>query len=165
MNFNFATLQSWYAARAPREQLILRWGAVAALLLLVLAIVLPLQRSVGAANSRIEAKQQDLAFLRQVGPTISSAGPIAPPPESQESLVVLIDSSARESGLAKAISGSQPSGDGGLRIQLEQADFNLLVAWLARLGSQHGLSIESATIDGGEQPGLVNAAVVIRLRR
>jgi type II secretory pathway component PulM len=74
-------------------------------------------------------------------------------------------SSARESGLAKAISGSQPVGDGGLRIQLEQADFNLLVAWLARLGSQHGLHIESATIDGGPEPGLVNAAVVIRLRK
>ena len=78
--------------------------------------------------------------------------------------MVLIDSSARESGLAQAISGSQPSGDGGLRIQLEKADFNLLVAWLARLGTQHGLRIESATIEGGSEPGLVNAAVVIRLQ-
>lgn len=157
--------RQWYAARAPREQAILRWGGVAALGLLVLAIVLPLQRSVGATQSRIEAKQQDLAFLRQVGPTISAAGPIAPPPESQESLVVLVDSSARESGLAKSISGSQPSGDGGLRVQLQQADFNLLVAWLARLGSQHGLLVESATFDGGDKPGLVDAAVVIRLRK
>jgi type II secretory pathway component PulM len=160
-----ASLRDWYGSRAPREQLILKWGAVAALALLLLAIVLPLQKSVGATRTRIDTKQQDLAFLRQVGPTISTAGPMAPPPQNQESLVVLIDSSARESGLAQAISGSQPSGDGGLRIQLEQADFNLLVAWLARLGSQHGLRIESATIEGGSQPGLVSAAVVIRLQR
>jgi type II secretory pathway component PulM len=158
-------LQEWFASRTPRDQAVLRWGAMAALVLLVLALVLSLQQRVGAARTRVDTKQQDLAFLRQVGPTIATAGPVAAPPGNQESLVVLIDSSARESGLAKAISGSQPVGDGGLRIQLEQADFNLLVAWLARLGSQHGLRIESATIDGGPQPGLVNAAVVIRLRK
>lgn len=162
---NFSGLQEWYASRSPRDQAVLRWGSVAALALLVLAVVLSLQQRVGTARTRVDTKQQDLAFLRQVGPTIATTGPVAPPPGNQESLVVLIDSSARESGLAKAISGSQPVGDGGLRIQLEQADFNLLVAWLARLGTQHGLHIESATIDGGPEPGLVNAAVVISLRK
>ncbi|MEY2854720.1 MAG: hypothetical protein RL030_1852 [Pseudomonadota bacterium] len=161
----FSRLQQWYASRAPRDQLVLRWGALAALVLIVAALLLSLHHRVGAARTRVETRQQDLAFLRQVGPTIAMAGPVAAPPGNQESLVVLIDSSARESGLAKAISGSQPVGDGGLRIQLEQADFNLLVAWLARLGTQHGLRIESATLDGGPEPGLVNAAVVIRLQK
>jgi general secretion pathway protein M len=161
---NFDLVQNWYAAREPREQKILRWGAILALVLFVLAVVLPMQRKVHAAQARIETKQRDLAFLRQVGPTISAVGPIAPPPDSQQSLIVLIDSSARESGLAQAISGSQPNGDGGLRVQLEKADFNLLVAWLSRLSTQHGLRIESATIDSGS-PGQANAAVVFRLQK
>ncbi|MDR2214928.1 MAG: type II secretion system protein M [Nevskiaceae bacterium] len=162
---NITALQDWYSAREPREQLILRWGAVAAVVLLILALALPVQRNVRAAQTRIETKQQDLAFLRQVGPTISAAGPMAPPPDSQQSLIVLVDSSARESGLGETVSGSQPSGDGGLRVQLEQADFNLLVAWLARLSTQHGLRIESANIESGSQPGLTNASVVIHLQR
>lgn len=158
-------LHDWYQARAPREQRVLRLGAVAALALACLAIVLPLQRGVSSGKQRVESKLQDLEWLRQVGPTLAAAGPTAAPPESQESLVVLIDRSARESGLAKAVTGSQPSGAGGLRVQLEKAEFNLLVAWLSRLTTQHGLRVESASIDAAPEPGLVNAAVVIRLRQ
>ena len=154
----------WYRARNEREQRILRWGAVAAAVLLVLALVLPLQRAVSAARARVETKQQDLEWLQRAAPMLAGAASLAPPPDSQESLVVLIDRSARESGLAQSVTGSQPSGQGGQRVQFEKADFNLLVAWLARLTSQHGLQVESASFDSTAEAGIVNAAVVIRLR-
>ena len=157
-------LLAWYRSRNEREQLILRWGAVAAAVLIVLALVVPLQQKVSATRERLEAKRQDLQWLQRAAPMLAAAGPLAPPPDSQESLVVLIDRSARESGLAQAVTGSQPSGQGGQRVQFEKAEFNLLVAWLARLTSQHGLQVESANFDATAEAGIVNAAVVLRLR-
>jgi type II secretory pathway component PulM len=77
--------------------------------------------------------------------------------------VVFIDSSARESGLGKSLVSSEPTGDRkGLRIRLDRVPFDGLVAWLARLAQNHGVTVESAEIEGAGEPGLVNAGLVLR---
>lgn len=157
-------LQQWYEAREPREQRILLSGGIAAVIILIVGALLPLQRAVDGAAARVERKQSDLLFLQQVGPSLAAAGPAPSIPENTESLVVLIDRSARESGLGQALTGSQPNGQGGLRVQFEKAEFNAWVAWLARLVNQHGLRVEAATADATAEAGVVNATVVVRLR-
>ena len=157
-------LQSWYAAREPREQRILMFGAIAAAVLLLVAVLSPLYRSSTALERRIATKRVDLAWMRSIAPTVIAAGPIQAPNGAQESLVVLVDRTARESGLAQSLTGSQPSGDGGLRVQLEKASFNSLVAWVARLSEQNGIRVESASVDAAGEPGVVNAGVVLRAR-
>ena len=76
--------------------------------------------------------------------------------------MVLIDTSARESGLGKSLSSSQPTGDGGVRLRLDHAPFDGIVAWLARLSQQHGVRVESAEVEAAGEPGLVNAGLVLR---
>jgi type II secretory pathway component PulM len=102
--------------------------------------------------------------MRRVAPTLIAAGPPPAASAGSESLVVLIDTSARESGLGQALTGSAPGADGAMRVQLEKADFNLLVAWLSRLSNQHGVRVESATVDAAGEAGLVNATVVLHPR-
>ena len=136
-------------------------GGVAAALLLV-AILLPLNRSVSRANERVGRKQADLAWMRTVAPELSGASAATAQPATEESLLVLVDRAARESGLA--LTSSEPSGPGGLRVRLDDAPFDILVGWLARLADQHGIRVEAASIDGAGEPGLVNAAVVLRTR-
>jgi type II secretory pathway component PulM len=75
---------------------------------------------------------------------------------------VIVDQSARESGLGNSLAGSQPSGQGSLSVELEKAPFDALVGWLARLSQQNGVQIESATIDSAGQPGTVNASLVLK---
>jgi general secretion pathway protein M len=157
---NQQQMMAWYQGLAERDQRILRIGAVVALLLLILALLLPLQRAVSGARTRIEHKQSDLAWMRTVAPTLAAAGPAPSAPGTQESLVVLVDRSARESGLGQSLTGSQPSGKGALRVQLEKAEFNLLVAWLARLSSQQGVQVETANIEQADA-GLVSATIVL----
>ena len=88
----------------------------------------------------------------------------ASPPPLRESLVVLIDRTARESSLAKSLVGSQPSGDGGLNVRLDQVPFDGLVAWLAQLRDRYGIRVDSATIDAANTPGTVNATLVLHTR-
>ena len=75
---------------------------------------------------------------------------------------VVVDRAAREAGLGESLTSSEPSGAGGLRVRLEKAPFDIMVGWLARLADQHGVRVESATIDSASEPGLVNAALVLR---
>ena len=149
-----------FAALSERERRIVLGGAVLAAVLLVFGILIPLDRSVAHAQDRLVKKRADLSWMQGVAPELAAAAP--PPSSSGESLLVIIDRSARESGLASALTGSEPGAPGRLSVRLEKAPFDTLVAWLARLAQQNGVSVEAATIEGAGAPGLVNAALVLR---
>lgn len=156
-----AAIAAWFRALNERERrLVAAAGAVAAVV--VLFALISLDRGVGRAEAHLAHQRQDLAWMRSVAPRLAAAGPAAAPPSSQRSLIVIVDDSARESGLGTALTSSEPSPQGGLRVRLDKAPFDALVGWLARLARQNRIRVESATIDGAGAPGLVNAAIVLR---
>jgi type II secretory pathway component PulM len=128
-------LSSSLRSLSARDRRTLLIGGVIAVVLFVLAVILPLE--------------------------IAAAGPVQSN-NSGESLIVIVDQSARESGLGSSLAGSQPSGQGSLSVELEKAPFDALIGWLARLSQQNGVQIESATIDTAGQPGTVNASLVLK---
>ncbi len=144
---------------SERERRMVQFGAIAVVLLLIFGVVLPLDRKVSQAQHRIAQKTTDLAWVRENAPELAAAGPMHV--ATGGSLLAIADRSARESNLGSSIAGSDPSGTGGLRMRLEKATFDTLVAWLARLSEQTGVRVESATIDSTGTTGTVNAAIVL----
>jgi general secretion pathway protein M len=159
LSLNSLSLES-FAALSARERRLVTAGGVLAVILFVVGILIPLDRSVAHAQQRLAKKHADLAWMQSVAPELAAAAP--PPAATGESLLVIIDRSARESGLAGALSGSEPGGPGSLSVRLEKAPFDTLIAWLARLALQNGVSVDSATIEKAGAPGTVNAAIVLR---
>jgi general secretion pathway protein M len=149
---------------SQREQRVVLLGGIAAAVLLILAVVVPLQRSVTAGAQRIDRKRDDLAWLRSRGPQLGGALPSHATAPLHESLVVLVDRTARDAGIGKSLVGSQPSGDGGLDVRLEQAPFDAMVAWLSQLSERYGVRADSATIDAAKSAGTVNATLVLHAR-
>ena len=120
-------------------------------------MLVPLDRSVVArAAAHCAKKRADLTGCRAWHRSLPARCRRRPP--NGESLLVIVDRSARESGLAGALSGSEPGGAGSLSVRLEKAPFDALMAWLARLAQQNGVVVDSATIEKAGAPGLVNAA-------
>jgi len=144
---------------SERDRRTLRIGGVIAVLLLIFGVIVPLESSVSSAHKRINKKQDDLAWMRSVGPELAAAGPVRA--GAGESLLVIIDRSARESGLGGALAGSEPSGPGNLSVRLQKASFDTLVAWLARLSQQNGIRVDTASVESAGTPGLVNASLVL----
>ena len=147
-----------------RERRMVLIGTVCGVLLLLIGVVLPLERSVARAHERVGQKQADLAWMQSVGPALAAAGPAATQRSSQGSLIAVVDRSAREAGLGNALTNSEPAGVGGLRVRLEKAPFDIMVGWLAQLAEQQSIGVESATIDNVGTPGVVNAGLVLRAR-
>jgi general secretion pathway protein M len=154
-------MREWFDNLGDRDRRIVTWGGAAVLVLVLLGIIVPLNRNIVMARERVTRKQGDLQFIQSVAPQLASAGPAAAGGENPD-LVVLIDSSARESGLGKSLSNSQPTGDKGLRVRLDRVGFDAMVAWLARLSQQHGVRVESAEIESAGETGMVNAGLVLK---
>src|SRR6186713_1046964 len=155
-------MRTWYANLAERERRVVTLGAAAGVVLVLLAIILPLNRNIAQARQRITTKQGDLAIIQDATPQLAAAGPGTGEVATGESLVELIDPSARESGIGKSLSSSQATADKGLRIRLENVPFDALVAWLARLTQSHGVRVETAEIEAAGEPGLVNAGLFLK---
>ena len=145
---------------SERDRRTLLIGGVVAVLLL-LYVVIQLDSSVSSAHKRIVKKQTDLAWMRTAAPELAATGGGGHIGTNGQSLLVLVDSSARESGLASALAGSEPSGPGGLSVRLQKAPFDTLIPWLARLSQQNGIRVDTASIESAGSPGLVNAALVL----
>jgi type II secretory pathway component PulM len=147
---------------SERDRRTLLIGAVVAALLLFYVIV-QLDSSVSSAHKRILKKQTDLAWMRSVAPELAANGGLRAASGQGQSLLVIVDQSAREAGLASALAGSEPSGPGGLSVRLQKASFDTLITWLARLGQQNGIRVDTASIESAGGPGLVNAAIVLHM--
>jgi general secretion pathway protein M len=141
-----------------REQRMVTIGSVVvALLILVLGILMPLHSAVSNAVQRNAIKREDLAWMQVNAAEVrASGGQLAE--NTGEAPVVLVDRVGREAGLASALRGTQPNGN-GVRVQLEAAPFDTLIAWLATLDERYGLSIETITVDRAARPGVVNASI------
>ena len=147
------------AQLSERERRMLLIGAVAFIGVLLFGIILPLDHAVAKERAKLTQKRADLAWMQSVAPELASSAP--PPAASGESLLVIIDRSARESGLASSMAGSEPRGENALSIRLEKAPFDTLVGWLARLSQQNGVTVDSADIERTGEPGVVNASIVL----
>jgi type II secretory pathway component PulM len=149
---------------SERERRLVYLCSGVAVLVLIFAVVLPLEKSVSATHHRVEQKTTDLAWMRGVAPQLAALGPGPLTVANKNSLLVVIDQSAREANLGSSMTGSSPSGAGGLRVRFEKAPFDTLIAWLARMSEQQGIRVDSAQIDDAGKPGLVNASLVLSTR-
>ncbi|MFZ9060928.1 MAG: type II secretion system protein GspM [Steroidobacteraceae bacterium] len=152
------TLREWYELRQPSEQRTLSIGAAVVSVLLVVGGLSALNSQVESSRARVMAKQADLQWMIEMAPRVRAV-PVA---RGNESLPLLIDRTARAAGLAGALSGSDPAGPGAIRVRFEEAPFDNLVAWLARVQRERGVTLDTATIDRTATEGLVNATLVLR---
>jgi general secretion pathway protein M len=155
-------VRDWFENLSERERnLVYGAGALLGVALVYLVLVLPFQTSGKRMSSRVAQKTTDLAWMQASAPQAMAAAGIAQAGGSGESLVVLVDRTAREAGLGNSLRDQSPDGNNGLRLRVEGASFDTLVTWLANLQQQHGVSIEAATVDAAA-PGLVNATLSLK---
>lgn len=155
-------IRQWLDALATRERnLVYLAAGLVGVAILYFAIVLPVTSAAKQRTARIEQKTGDLAWMRQVAPQVMAATVAGGGTAGNESLVVLVDRTAREAGIGAAIRDQSPAGESGLQLRLEGASFDVLVAWLASLQQQYGVGVESAIIGATSAPGLVNASLTL----
>ena len=154
-------LSIWYKGLQSRERLVVLGGGIAVVVAILYVAVFALAKSVNGRQALVDRKQQDLVWMRSMANTVRTAANERPGGMSGESLVVLINRTAQQTGIAAALTNQAPQGENSIRVRLEHANFDAVVGWLGLLEQQFGIQTESASLDRGDKLGIVNASLVL----
>jgi general secretion pathway protein M len=158
--------RQWWNGLEARERRTLAYGGVAlAIILYVFLIWLPAHRGADRLETRLTEQRALLSWMQQAaaeaqslrgaddsGTAVGTGG---------QALFSFVDQSAREAGLADALRQVEPTGDRRIRVTLQQANFDVLMHWLARLQSRHGVDTSALSVRRTDAPGLVDAQLVL----
>lgn len=156
-------LRNWFEQLSSRERLMVS----AAGLLIVFAVIYlagfrPLLTS-AARNAEIVAEQQ--ALLDELSQLAARRGPqrgaATAGAGGDQSLVLVVDRTTRNKGLASYLKRNQPDGADTIRLRFEDAPFDNLLSWLVEMQSSYGVGAISANIDSSRSPGRVNCNLVL----
>jgi type II secretory pathway component PulM len=151
-------VQDWYQRLPERDQQIALLGGAVAGVLLIALLAWWLGASVASAETRVERRREDLAFIETVTPRLQAM----PSGRPDEPLTIAVDRMASEGGLADTLAAVEPAANGALRARFTGASFDALVLLLARLQKERGVEAETASVTASGEPGLVDATIVIR---
>ncbi len=151
----------WFNALQHRERLFLVVGIAFIAIMLSWALLWDLpHRNANSLSQSLATKQ--LLFSNLQAAQSMAAGD----PESAllftQSLIVVIDQTHRQFGLAGKLTRNQPDGSNGIRVNFQETPFDTLISWLTGLETNYGIHVESAAINQTSRAGLVTATLVLR---
>ena len=152
----------WFRQLEAREQFVLSFGVLIAVILLGWNFLwIPLQLRSADLATAVEAKADFVVQLRRAAALDAGAG-ISAPVSTNTSLTVVINLTAEPLGLDSAIERSSPVGGGdAIRVSLRNAPFDTLIRWLDLLDSQYGVAVATADIARTGQVGTINGQIVL----
>jgi general secretion pathway protein M len=160
-------MKAWLVSLAARERIMVIVGATALVLFLLYALIwspvrsgyLDLQESVAVKRDTAVWMQESAQRLAQLK---RSRGPVASGLGGQ-SLLALADKTARSDGLGDALKRVEPEGSNNVKVWLEGASFDVLVAWLGSLSNKYGINVDTITLERvSEAAGRINARLTLR---
>jgi len=159
-------MKEWFANLEPRErQLIIGAGVILLVMILYLVVWEPIAKDNEALRSSYQSSQQLIDWMEDAAEEakalqakIQASGPSGG--SSNQSLLGIIDRTAKRDKLGSSVKRVQPDGKTGARVWLENAVFNDLIKWLENLQHKEGIRLVTTVIEKQEEAGLVNARLV-----
>lgn len=160
-------MKEWYAGLGARERRTLIGGAA------VLALVLIFFAGWRPLTNKVERLEQAVAGQRVQWQTMQTAAAEVQRLRAVnrggaglggQSLLAVVDQTARQAQLGGAMKRVEPEGQNSVRVWFEDAPFDDIARWLGNLQQQTGAQVSRLTIDRPGAPGRVNARLVIEGR-
>ena len=154
-------MRDWFNLLQARAKLVLIAGTALVVVALGWRFLWdPPRVAANALSESLVAKRQLLTNI-QIAQSIVAERPQTTFPSNQ-SLIVLVDQTHRQYGLAGKLTRNQPDGLDGIRVSFQETPFDTLLDWLGGLETNYAVGVEAAAINTTSQTGLVTATLVLR---
>lgn len=159
-------MKEWFQGLEPRErQLIIGGGVVLFIALFFLLVWEPIAKQNALLRANYASSQQLIDWMEDAAEEVKTLQAKITASGSSEnsknqSLLGVVDRTAKSGNLGPAVKRVQPDGKTGARVWLENAIFNDLIKWLEVLQHREGIRVVTSVIEKQEEPGLVNARLV-----
>jgi general secretion pathway protein M len=157
-------MKAWFAGlEANERRLIMIAAPLVLLMLLYVGIWEPLVNKVDALRVSTAEQESLLVWMRGAAQEVKQLrgrGGQPARPASGQSLLSLVDRTAKSGRLGPALKRVQPDGDQKVRVWLESASFDDVVRWLTSLETRHGVYVESSVFQALEVTGRVDVRLV-----
>ena len=157
-------MKVWFDELSRREQLtLLGGGGVLLLMLLYTLLWAPLHDERERLHHQVMSQQETLSWMKQASAQLQSSvvaggkGAVR-----QESLLTLIDRSAKSAKMGGSIKRIQPDKSGTVRIWLEEVDFDQMMRWLADLSRDKGVMLAEFNVERVESSARVKARLTLK---
>jgi len=157
-------MKAWFEQLEARQRLVLILaGLILVALILFVQVWEPLKEASALERERIAQQQARLDWLVAVTPMARQLQQrrLAQQRDTDQSLLVLADQSARAAGLASALTRIEPAGQAQVRVWLDNADFMRTMGWLQQLSSTHPIDVNQMSVDRAAAEGQVNVRVTL----
>ena len=156
-------MKMWWQTLNAREQTLVWVGSFAILVtMLFLTVLEPIAQHRGRLEAEIRGGRVMLGKLRLLAEEATRLrGHAATTTKlgASQSLLALINDSAKAGGLAEKIARVVPKGENEASITLDGISFDLLIGWMIQLQERFGVTTSHLVIDRSPGIGQVNASL------
>ncbi len=160
-------MKEYFDNLSPREQRIVIVGGVAALILLpYLLFWQPFVDKIATMEKRVGVQRQELIWMREAAREVNElrgADASTNAVRGGQSLLGLIEQTARQAKLGGVLKKVQPDGETGARVWLEEVAFDDMLKWFDSLNARGGVRVVELAVDRQDAIGRVDARVLLEL--
>lgn len=158
-------MKSWLGNLSPRERQLIYVGAVVVVFLVPLIVWLSLQGRIERLQTVVDERQTldqwMQAAAREAAQLRGRARHADVRKSGDRSLLALVDQTARQAGLHKALRRVEPDKESSVRVWFEGVAFDDMVGWLSQLSRNDGVGVDVVNVEKQPRSGIVNARLVL----
>ena len=155
--------RSQFARLSARERKFVLIGGALALAALGYGLIYePIQRDLGRLRQALPAERARLETMRMQAQEIKRRRAENPVERAAvKDVPSVVERAASTNALSGKIARIAPEGANAIRVSIESAPFDSIVAWLAELNREHGLRVQNAELEA-KAPGQASGHFVLR---
>lgn len=158
-------MKSPLSSLSLRERQLIYVGAAVVIFLIPLIIWLSLQGRIARLQTVVDERQALDQWMQAAAREAVHLRGRARQPGARKahdrSLLALVDQTARQAGLHKALRRVEPDKESSVRVWFEGVAFDNMVSWLSDLRRNDGVGVDVVNVQKQPRSGIVNARLVL----
>ena len=159
MRQQLENINLWYSSLPARDRnLLIATVTLLVITLFYLIVWEPIHQGRDQQQQKFKSQQDIYAWMQSASRevmTLKRSG--TRKISSKQPIALILENSAKISGLKQHINKIESSGKNGARVKIDSASFDQLLVWLNTLEQQHSVTIKTASIERSDKAGTISA--------